>query len=127
MPCKHLWVKLITKAFLSTEMLQTKAGLDGSRRCKESHRIITEVILIVKDCDLYSLISCVIHKETENWEIKATDVSYNITNDNNDYEEDNSYNSYFISADQFESSQQLSSRLPCFLDGIPGEARGRHH
>lgn len=127
MPCKHLWVKLIIKAFLSTEMLQTTAGLDVSRRCKESHKIITEVILIEKDGDLYNPVSCVIHKQPGNWKIKATDASYNIENDDNDCEDDNPCNSYFISADQLESSKQFSSRLSGFLDGIPGEARGRHH
>lgn len=52
----NLWVKLITKASLSTEMLQTTAVLDVSKGCKASHRIIIEVILIMMDCDLYGLI-----------------------------------------------------------------------
>lgn len=95
-PCKHLWVKLITKASLSTEMLQTTAVLDVFRGRKESHRIIIEVILIMMA--LYGLIyltfmasyhgimTVSFTRSTENCKMKANDANYSITIDGNDYE-----------------------------------------
>lgn len=67
------------------------------------------------------IITVTFARSTENWKMKADDANYSITIDGN------GDNSYFISTDQLESSKQFSSSFPCFLDGIPGKARGGHH
>lgn len=99
-----------------------------SRGRKESHRII----IIMMDGDLYGLISWYhpcgqgqgalkIGKWRPMMPITVSQLMVMTMHDNN------WDNSYFFSTNKLKSSKQFSSSLPSFLDGIPGEARGRHH